>query len=199
MYPLVESIKLKDGVIANLEYHQQRVDRSKNELFPGAGRILLADQISIPENCQSGTFKVRVLYGETLHRVEFEPYVLRRVESLKVVCHESIDYHLKFTDRAVLEQLFAQRENCDDIIIIKNGLLTDSFAGNLLFSDGKRWVTPSSPLLKGTKRQFLLDQGIITEKSIRTEDLSGFECAGIINAMIDFNEMPVIAAKKIFS
>lgn len=197
MCPLVESIKLKDGVIANLEYHQQRMDRSRKELFPDAGRIVLAELISIPVNCQSGTFKVRVVYGETLCRVEFEPYVARRVESLNVVSHPSIDYHLKYTDREILQQLFALRENCDDIIIVKNGLVTDSFAANLLFFDGKKWVTPANPLLKGTKRQLLLDQRIVTEKSIRAEDLSVYECAGLINAMIDFNEMPVIAAEKI--
>jgi len=198
MYPLVESIKLKDGVIANLEYHQQRMDRSRSELLPGAGRIVLAELISIPVNCQTGTFKVRVVYGETLCRVDFEPYTMRRVESLKVVSHSGIDYHLKYTDREILQQLFAQRENCDDIIIVKNGLVTDSFAANLLFFDGRKWVTPANPLLKGTKRQLLLDQDIITEKSIRAEDLSGFKCAGLINAMIDFNEMPVIAAEKIY-
>lgn len=198
MYPLVESIKLKDGVIANLECHQQRMDRSRSELFPGSGRIVLAELISIPEHCLSGTFKVRVVYGETLCRVDFEPYTMRRVESLKVVSHPGIDYHLKYTDREILQQLFAQRENCDDIIIVKNGLVTDSFAANLLFFDGRKWMTPANPLLKGTKRQLLLDQGIITEKSIRAEDLSGFKCAGLINAMIDFNEMPVIAAEKIY-
>jgi len=75
--------------------------------------------------------------------------------------------------------------------------VTDSFAANLLFFDGETWVTPDSPLLKGTKRQFLIDQGIIFEKKIREEDIRNYLKVGLINAMIGFEEMPVIAVEKI--
>ena len=192
MYPLVESLKLKDGIIQNLHYHQERLDRSMEELFPTTEKVDLSQVISIPENCKSGVFKVRVLYGQTINKIEIKPYKYRSIQSLKVVTHESIDYHLKYTDRQILQNLYAQRANCDDIIIVKNGFVTDSFAANLLFFDGKRWFTPESPLLKGTKRQLLLDQGIILEKVIREEDIKSFQQIGLINAMIDFSEMPVV-------
>ncbi len=45
MFPLLESLKLKDGIIQNLEYHQARLNRSVNELFPGAGKIDLKREI----------------------------------------------------------------------------------------------------------------------------------------------------------
>ena len=192
MYPLVESLKLKDGIVQNLEYHQRRMDRSMAELFPGAGKINLAEAISIPENCISGVFKVRVLYGSAIGKIEIEPYIFRIIRSLKVIHHESVDYHLKYSERRILQELFAQRENCDDIIIVKNGFVTDSFAANILFLDGVQWITPTTPLLNGTKRQFLLDQGIIAEKEIREEDIRTYQKVGLINAMIDFDEMPVI-------
>jgi len=198
MCPLVESLKLKDGVLQNLEYHQTRMNRSMNELFPDAEKIDLAKAITIPENYKSGVYKVRVLYGKAIDKIEIEPYFFRRIQSLKVVHHESIDYHLKSTDRQILQELFARRENCDDIIIIKNGLVTDSFAANLLFFDGKTWFTPTTPLLKGTKRQMLLDWGIISEKEIREEDIRSYQKVGLINAMIDLEEMPVIAVEKIY-
>jgi 4-amino-4-deoxychorismate lyase len=197
MCQLVESLKLKDGVIQNLEYHQSRMNRSMNELFPDAEKIELAKAITIPENCKSGVYKVRVLYGSSVEKIEIEPYSFRIIKSLKVVRHESIDYHLKYTDRQILQQLFAQRGNCDDIIIVKNGFVTDSFAANLLFFDGKKWFTPTTPLLKGTKRQLLLDQGIISEREIREEDIRSYQKVGLINAMIDLEEMPVIAVEKI--
>ena len=197
MCQLVESIKLKDGAIQNLEYHQMRMNRSMDELFPKGKKINLATVISIPDNFASGIFKVRVLYGNSVQKIEIEPYTFRTIQSLKVVHHESIDYHLKYTDRQILQELFAQRENYDDIIIAKNGLVTDSFAANLLFFDGETWVTPNSPLLKGTKRQFLIDQEIIFEKKIREEDIATFLKVGLINAMIDFEEMPVIAVEQI--
>jgi len=197
MCQLVESIKLKDGAIQNLEYHQMRMNRSMDELFPKGKKINLATVISIPDNFASGIFKVRVLYGNSVQKIEIEPYTFRTIQSLKVVHHESIDYHLKYTDRQILQKLFAQRENSDDIIIVKNGLATDSFAANLLFFDGETWVTPNSPLLKGTKRQFLIDQGIIFEKKIRVEDIRSYQKIGLVNAMIGFEEMPVIAVEKV--
>lgn len=198
MYPLVESLKLKDGMIRNLNYHQNRLNRSMSELFPTAEKIDLMQEISIPENCKSGIFKVRVLYGQTIDKIEIEPYIFRSIKSLKVVHHESVYYHLKYTDRQILQELFAQRGDCDDIIIVKNGLVTDSFAANLLFFDGKKWVTPTTPLLKGTKRKFLLDEGIIVEKEIREADIRSYQKVGLINAMIDFEEMPVVPIEGIF-
>jgi len=199
MYPLVESLKLKDGVIQNLIYHQERLNRSMDELFPAAEKIDLIKVISIPEDCKSGIYKLRVLYGPTIDKIEIKPYLSRSIQSLKVVTHRSIDYHLKYNDRQILTNLYAQRANCDDIIIVKNGFVTDSFAGNLLFSDGKRWFTPSTPLLKGTKRQLLLDQGIIFEKEIKEDDMKNYLQIGLINAMIDFEEMPIVSVERVFN
>jgi 4-amino-4-deoxychorismate lyase len=198
MCPLVESIKLQDGVICNLEYHQNRMDRAMSELFPDARKIDLASLIFIPEDCLSGVYKIRVLYGATVGKIEIEPYIFRKIQSLKIVHHESIDYRLKYSDRQILNELFAKRGDCDDIIIIKNGLVTDSFAANLLFFDGANWVTPSTPLLLGTQRQFLLDTGNISESEIREKDLCYFQKVGLINAMIGFEDMPVVPVNMIF-
>ena len=198
MSPLVESLKLKDGYLQNMEYHQNRMNQALNELFPESAGIDLEKEITIPEQYKSGIYKVRILYSDTIEKIEIEPYIFRTIQKLKVVYHESIDYHLKFTDRQILQELFAQRGDCDDIIIVKNGFVSDSFAGNLLFFDGETWFTPTTPLLKGTKRQFLLDQGIILEKEIREKDLHSYQKVGIINAMIDFKEMPVVPEAHIF-
>ena len=197
MSPLLESLKLKNGIIQNLNYHQSRLNRSMDELFPNAQKIDLAKEIPIPENCNSGIYKVRVLYGQTIEKLEIEPYVFRSVKSLKVVHHESIDYHLKYSDRQMLHELYARRGDCGDIIIVKSGLVTDSFAANLLFFDGEKWITPNSPLLKGTKRQFLIDKAIISEKEIREEDIRSYQNVGLINAMIDFEEMPFVTIEMI--
>jgi 4-amino-4-deoxychorismate lyase len=197
MCQLVESLKLKDGIIPHIEYHQSRLNRSMAELYPEASKPNLAGAIVIPEDCKSGLFKVRVLYRNHIEKVEIEPYVFRKIESLKVLHHESVDYHLKYTDRQILQELYAQRGDCDDVIIVKDGFVSDSFAANLLFFDGTKWFTPTTPLLKGTKRQFLLDQGIISEKEIREEDIRSFQKVGLVNALVDFEEMPVIPIDKI--
>ncbi len=198
MFPLLETLKLKDGIVQNLNYHQRRLNRSMDELFHGAEKFDLEKVISVPDNCKSGIYKVRILYGPTIDKIEFAPYVFRSIQSLRVVRHESIDYHLKYTDRQILQELFVQRADCDDIIIVKNGLVTDSFAANLLFYDGEKWFTPESPLLKGTKRQFLVDAGIVFEKEIREEDIRSYRKVGLINAMIDFEEIPVVPVERVF-
>jgi len=197
MFPLLESLKLKDGQIQHPEYHQARMNVSMRELFPLTELIKLNDVISIPEHCRSGLFKIRITYGTSVEQIDIEPYSFRIIQSLKIVHHETIDYHLKSGNRQILQHLFAQRENCDDIIIVKNGNITDSFAANLLFFDGEEWFTPTTPLLKGTKRQVLLDRKIISEKRIREEDIPNYTKIGLINAMIDFAEMPVIPIEKI--
>ena len=197
MCQLVESIKLKDGIIQNLEYHQNRLNRSLDELYPASEKIDLSSEILIPDHCKVGIYKVRVLYGQTVNRIEIEPYVFRSIRCLKVVHHESIDYHLKYTDRQIFQELFDRRGDCDDIIIIKGGWVTDSYTANLLFFDGEKWFTPASPLMKGTKRQLLVDRGIVSETAIREEDLRNYLKAGLINAMIDFEEMPVVQMDKI--
>jgi 4-amino-4-deoxychorismate lyase len=198
MSQLVESLKLKDGIIRNLDYHQERMNSSLEELFPGAEPIELARAIAIPEDCKSGLYKIRVIYNRSIEKIEIEPYRLRSIQSLKIVNHESVDYHLKYMDRQVIQELFAQRGTCDDVLIIKNGFVTDSFTANVLFFDGTNWFTPTTPLLKGTQRQCLLDEGIIFEKEIRAEDISRYQKVGLINALISFEEMPVITIDKIF-
>lgn len=197
MYPLFESIKLKDGFIHYLEYHQQRMNYSQKELFPQATPIDLAKELSAIEMNPLGTFKIRVLYGSKIERIEIDPYILRSIKSLQVVYDDDIDYHLKFADRQSLNGLYARRGACGDIIIVKDGYVTDSYYANLLFFDGQRWITSQSPLLKGTKRQYLLDNGLIFEEEIQAIDIPKFQKVGIINAMIDLDEMPIIQMEDI--
>jgi len=197
MYPLVESIKLKDGIIQNLEYHQQRMNTSQKELFPEAKPIDLAKVFSTIEMSSLGTFKIRVLYGSTIEKIEIDPYILRSIKSLQLVYDDHIDYHLKFADRQLLNNLYSRRGIYGDIIIVKDGYVTDSYIANLLFFDGIQWITPKTPLLKGTKRQYLLDNGLIYEEEIKADDITGFQKAGMINAMIDMHEMPIIQIKDI--
>ena len=64
-----------------------------------------------------------------------------------------------------LNSLFQIRQDKDDILIVKNGLLTDTSIANIALYDGNDWYTPLHPLLKGTKRAELLDKGVLKEKN----------------------------------
>jgi 4-amino-4-deoxychorismate lyase len=182
---LIETIKVENGEIFNLERHDARFNRSRRILFGREDALPLVDFLDIPKECRQGLFKCRVTYGPDIESIEFEPYRKRTVRSLKLVVCDEIEYSFKFKDRSALEALFAERGDCDDIIIVKNGLVTDSFYANLVFDDGENLYTPAHPLLKGTKREVLLEQGILKEADIRPDDLVRFRRIHQINAMLD--------------
>lgn len=136
--------------------------------------------------------KSRVVYGEQgIETVEYAPYSMRNINSLQVVEDDTIVYDYKSTDRSRLNALVAQKGDCDEIIIVKHGLLTDTSFTNLAIFDGKRWITPKHPLLHGTKRAALLDKGIIHEADITLEDLRKAIKICLFNAMIEFDEMEI--------
>jgi 4-amino-4-deoxychorismate lyase len=188
MLRLVESIKVQDGVIYNLEHHQERMDRS---LFTHTGeknRNNHSDELTVPVEYFTGLYKCRVVYRESIELVEFLPYFRREIRSLRIV-HADIDYSCKYENRSELNMLFAQRGECDDILIIKNGLVTDTSSANIAFTDGKAWFTPAEPLLYGTKRSRLIAEKKLIERDITAAKIKNFSHASIINAMIDPGEI----------
>ena len=62
---------------------------------------------------------------------------------------------------------------------------------------GGSWVTPDTPLLRGTMRQYLLEEGEISEKMIGAEDLAAYTGARMINCMMDLETGPVIEMNHI--
>ncbi len=197
MYQLLETIKCADGRLENIEFHQARFSLARKLKFNAEDEILLEQQIQIPQIAQTGLFRCRVIYSRQIEKIEFIPHVYRVVNSFKLVIDNDIDYKFKYADRKNLEQLFEKRGNCDDIIIVKNGLITDSFAANLVFFDGKKWWTPDTPLLPGTQRARLLKEKKITATRITQNDLCHYQMAGLINAMNTLENMPQISIEKI--
>lgn len=197
MCQLLETIKCTDGRLENLEFHQARFSHARKLKFDAEDEISLEQQIQLPDFAKTGLFRCRVIYGQQIEKIEFIPHVYRVVNSLQLVVDNNIDYNFKYADRKNLEQLFEKRDKCDDIIIVKNGLITDSFSANLVFFDGKKWWTPDTPLLRGTQREKLLAEGRINETRITLASLSDFTKVGLINAMSDFEKMPNLEIKSI--
>ena len=102
---------------------------------------------------------------------------------------DHLDYRLKYADRTELDQLFLKRGEADDILIIQNGLVTDTSIANIAFFDGDKWITPKEPLLKGTTRARLLDEKKIFEQDIKIADLGKFTEFALMNAMIGFDRI----------
>jgi len=197
MYQLLETIKCNNGKLLNMEFHQTRFEKAFKEYFKMSTKINLFECIEIPEFAKSGLFRCRVTYSEQIEKIEFIPHQYREIKSLKLVEDNEIDYRFKYAGREKLLQLYEKRGDCDDIIIVKNKCVTDSFAANLVFFDGVQWWTPDTPLLAGTQRKKLLTEGKIFECRITSSDISKYSKVGLINALNDFDEMPVIDSANI--
>jgi 4-amino-4-deoxychorismate lyase len=195
---LVETIKVEHGKLLNITYHNERMERSLSELFGKKGTVYLEKIIDLPQSVSEGIYKCRVIYDEKNTEIEFVPYIHRKVRSLRLVYDDSISYSYKFADRLNLNRLFDLRGDCDDILIIKNGMVTDSsYANVILKNQNGNWVTPSTYLLKGTRRSCLLNDKSISEADISAADLDNYSEFRIINAMIGIDDSESIPVREL--
>ena len=185
---LIETIQILDGEPQRLSYHNERFNRSRKLLFCLLEEVFLEEYLQIPIEFQTGKVKCRVLYDTQVRKVEYELYQERLIDRFYLV-ESNLDYDHKYHDRSVFQELLSSLESSSEIIILKNGYLTDTSYCNLLFKDHKQhWWTPQKPLLRGTHRAFLLDEGLIEEREISVQDLPQFSHLMMINAMLNFDE-----------
>lgn len=193
---LVETIKVYQRKFFNLEEHNRRFNRSRREVYRCSEALDLCSILSIPTSLETGVYKCRVTYSETVQYIEFIPYQPRVYRTLRLTYNDTIKYDYKYKDRRCFDDLL-QKAHADDILIVKNGLLTDASLANIAFYEGTQWFTPAQPLLKGTKRQLLLDQKVMSEADLKPSDLSRFKSATLINAMLDIGNIPFISIENI--
>lgn len=190
MQQFVETIKIEGGKALNLNFHQARMESTMRHFFADAPVPALADVLSPTPDMQF--YKARVVYGgQGVEDVQYAPYKMREIRSLKLVEDNEIDYSFKSTDRTCLNSLTAQKGDCDEVLIVKNGLLTDTSFTNVAVFDGERWLTPKHPLLMGTKRASLLEKHVLKEADISVETLMNAQKLSLINAMIDLGEIEI--------
>jgi 4-amino-4-deoxychorismate lyase len=198
MSQLFETIKLQNKKLFNIEYHNERMNNSRRNLFGTEDKINLEEVIKIPDGISNNAFKCRVVYSEKITDIEFQPYYEKKVNSLQAINVDWIDYSYKYLDRSNLQKLLCK---CiaDDVLIIKNGFVADTTYSNVVFYDGKNYFTPNTPLLKGTKREKLLREGIIKETEIKISDINNYKSLFLINAMLDIDEAKAIPINKIIT
>ena len=200
MSRLLETIKVSGNRLQNLPYHNQRLNYTRKEIYHYQDSISLEMSIEIPLSLDPNIgYKCRVLYQKAIEEVEFIPHHPHKIRSLKIVEDNAISYPFKYEDRTKLHQLFSQREKCEDILIIKDGFLTDTSIANVILFDGLKWYTPNTPLLRGTMRAQLLENQLIEEAEIRFSDLNRFKKLMVVNALNDFNESAAIPISSIIN
>ncbi len=194
---LFETIRLQDGILQNMDYHNIRLNHSRKSLYISPDEIDLNQVIEIPSTCKQGLYKCRITYSKKVKSIDFEPYQPHVIKSLRLIEDNSVLYDYKYTNRESLNKLRTKREQSDEILIVKNGYISDTSFSNIIFFDGTNWFTPSTPLLHGTMRSFLLENNLISEMVIKVTDLKQFLKARLINAMIPFESGKDIMIEKI--
>jgi len=201
MCQLLETIKVRQNRLQNLDYHSDRVNSSRKALFHSTDRWDLSQFITVPDLDPDKTYRCRFLYSRNVEQTEFLPYTPRIIKKLLLIYADQLDYAFKYANREALEAIkqFAAQEQDTDVLIVKNGLITDTSFSNIVFFNGTHWVTPALPLLNGTKRAYYLNKGLLTAQHIAPADLEKFEYARLINAMMDLEESPDIPIRNIYS
>ncbi|MFA5419735.1 MAG: aminotransferase class IV [Bacteroidales bacterium] len=197
MRRFVESIRVENNAFQNLIWHNKRFNETRQKVFgmvPAGQDALtgnpvdLNDLITLPDWLDKGVYKCRVVYDREILQIDFIPYVPRVIRTLRLVEAPDLDYSLKFEDREALNALFEGRGEADDILVTQHGFITDTSFSNVVFYDGRNWLTPTTFLLNGTRRQAMLAEGIIRETTIQVSDLRKFKEVRLINSMLDFRE-----------
>ncbi len=174
-----ETIKIEDYNIFNLSYHEKRVSKTIGL------NISLQEYIYPPSN---KLLRCKLIYDETgVLEVNYFPYEKKAIKSFKIIFDDKIDYSKKYLDRTSLNKLYAQRKNCDDIIIVKNKIVTDTSISNIAIFLDNMWFISKNSLLEGTTKIRLLEQREIFEKNVTVPMLKNASKIALLNAMIGFD------------
>lgn len=189
---LIETLKIENKALQNIDYHNRRFNQSRKTLFGATNNLNLIDFINLNALTDNGVYKCRVLYNSKIQKIDITSYKPKIIKTLQLVTCNTIEYQFKYENREILNRLTASTK-ADDILIVKNGEITDlSYANIVFFTATNEAFTPLNPLLKGTKRALLLDQKLIKERLITITDLALFNRIKPINAMLDFEQTPYI-------
>ena len=105
MCQYIETIRVIDGCICNLSYHEERLNRTRKEMLGLTEPLHIADllkAVSLPMECS----KLRFVYDkEGIHDITCTPYICKEINSLHLVYDNNISYPYKSTDRSALNEL----------------------------------------------------------------------------------------------
>lgn len=185
MSHLFESIRLINGQIRNLKYHQKRVDRAF-DFYQAKNHLDLKTLLKKEDLPRNGLYKVRVSYhiNDEKKEVKITPYSSKKIKTLKLVELSSEEYIHKYEDRLFINNHYSEKGSCDDVLFYKENKILDTSYCNIAFYDGKNWLTPKVPMLRGTMRDQLIEKEIIKEKDIFISEIKSYKKARLFNAMI---------------
>jgi 4-amino-4-deoxychorismate lyase len=187
MSQFFESIRVKDGIAEQLGFHQLRVNKTLKAFDASNHSIELASivqQLVLPAD---GLFKLKISYDlNGNYQSAFTPYQYKQIQNFALVDIKEQSYDYKFSNRDWINEALIQSGK-DEIMMHDGGLIKDCSYTNIVFYDGVNWYTPAVPLLEGTQRAKLIEEGIIQPKALYVQDIPNFKKFKCINAMLDWN------------
>lgn len=132
-----------------------------------------------------------------LEGFELVPYTARLIQRIRLVDADDLHYGKKYADRKAIHNHFNKKGDCDDVLMVQRGHLTDTSYANIALFDGDNWYTPAWPVLRGTRRDKLIENGTLRASVIRERDLHNFKTLRLINAMLPWGEGPEIGVENV--
>jgi len=167
----------------HLPWHNMRFRRSRRELLGVRDSLELGEVLGkLPPD---GVWRCRVLYGYSVGKVEILPYRPKRWKRLAMADFHG-DYTYKYADRKIFDDILENFPGMDDLILCREGLVTDTTVANIALRKGNVWYTPSSPILRGTTRERLLEKKFLKEDDIPCSAIGSYDELALMNAMIGF-------------
>ena len=128
-----------------------------------------------------------MIYDQNSLKCYYLPYQ-KTYQSDFVLLDSDIDYAFKYEDRSCFDTLKTVYPD-QEIIFIKDGLITDTTIANIACFINGRWYTPTIPLLHGTTRARLLDEKKLQLADITLEEFKKAEKFALMNALTGFYEV----------
>jgi 4-amino-4-deoxychorismate lyase len=179
---LFETICVRDGKPERLGLHNARLNASRKALHGCTDAVDLEAILSRETFPPGPLVRCRVVYGRDIVSVESTAYHPRSIRTLEIVQGDHLTYDHKFLDRTPLDRLVAG-STADDVLIVRSGLVTDTSFANVVFVRNGEWITPSTPLLRGTRREDMLSRGLIRDSPVGVADIGTYSHVMLINAM----------------
>ncbi|AFL68993.1 aminotransferase class IV [Sulfurospirillum barnesii] len=189
--PCFETIKVQDGYLYHLAFHQARFDKTRHALYGAKESIRLSEHLTPPKE---GLYRVRVEYTSGIEKVEYFPYVPRLFERFLVMERDELSYAYKYCDRTLLATDLQGK--FDDVIFTCKDVLKDTSIANIALLIDGQWYTPTHPLLEGTTRARLLLSGFLKEAPLRRQSLQKAQKFAIMNALIGFKILHNVLIKE---
>ncbi len=185
---LFETVKIENGKIYNLEFHQKRVENAYKNFFKSKCKLNLAEVIQ--DFPKKNLYRAKIIYNiQGLADISYYIYSKREIKNLMLIEVPNIDYSYKYLNREIFEKI-NKKFNADEFIITKNGYLTDTTISNTAFyhTQKQQWHTPDKPLLYGTTLDRHIKSKKLKPKQIHYKDLKNYSKIALLNAMAGFWE-----------